>query len=194
MRESRMAPAIAPRLLVNDLAAQLQVGEEWAKGDPFALGTDLGPADAAPHAFGLYVTNELYREAGGSDRYQAFAQQQLNFALGANAWGSSFVVGAGTTYPHCMQSEIANLAGSLTGHGDIQLGATTDGPSSPANFVGLGTVTGMRACSAGSFSAFNTKSAAYEDNVLSWPSVEPADDYTAISLFAFSMGASSGRD
>ena len=194
MRAARMAPAIAPRLLVNDLAAQLQVGETWAKGDPFALGTDLGPADAAPHAFGLYVTNELYRQAGGSDRYQAFAQQQLNFALGANAWGSSFVVGAGTAYPHCMQSEIANLAGSLTGHGDIQLGAVTDGPSSPDNFVGLGTVSGMRACSAGSFSAFNNSSAAYEDNVLSWPSVEPADDYTAISLFAFSMGASSGRD
>jgi endoglucanase len=194
IRGSGMAPAIAPRLLVNDLAAQLQAGEDWAKGDPFALGTDLGPADAAPHAFGLYVTDELYRQAGGSDRYQAFAQQQLNFALGANAWGSSFVVGAGTTYPHCMQSEIANLAGSLTGHGDIQLGAVTDGPSSPANFVGLGTVSGMRACSAGSFSAFNSKSAAYEDNVLSWPSVEPADDYTAISLFAFSMGASSGRD
>ncbi len=133
-------------------------------------------------------------QAGGSDRYQAFAQQQLNFALGANAWGSSFVVGAGTVYPHCMQSEIANLAGSLTGHGDIQLGAVTDGPSSPDNFVGLGTVSGMRACSAGSFSAFNSKSAAYEDNVVSWPSVEPADDYTAISLFAFSMGASSGRD
>ncbi len=194
MRAARMAPAIAPRLLINDLAAQLQVGETWAKGDPFALGTDLGAADAAPHAFGLYVTNELYRQAGGSDRYQAFAQQQLNFALGANAWGSSFVVGAGTVYPHCMQSEIANLAGSLTGHGDIQLGAVTDGPSSPDNFVGLGTVSGMRACSAGSFAAFNSKSAAYEDNVLSWPSVEPADDYTAISLFAFSMGASSGRD
>ena len=194
MRAARMAPAIAPSLLVNDLAAQLQVGEEWAKGDPFALGTDLGNADASPHAFGLYVTDQLYQQAGGSDRYQAFAQQQLNFALGANAWGSSFVVGAGTTYPHCMQSEIANLAGSLTGHGDIQLGAVTDGPSSPGNFVGLGTVSGMRACSAGSFSAFNNSSAAYEDNVVSWPSVEPADDYTAISLFAFSMGASSGRD
>ena len=194
MRAARMAPAIAPSLLVNDLAAQLQVGEEWAKGDPFALGTDLGNADASPHAFGLYVTDQLYQQAGGSDRYQAFAQQQLNFALGANAWGSSFVVGAGTTYPHCMQSEIANLAGSLTGHGDIQLGAVTDGPSSPGNFVGLGTVSGMRACSTGSFSAFNNSSAAYEDNVVSWPSVEPADDYTAISLFAFSMGASSGRD
>jgi hypothetical protein len=194
MRAAHMAPAIAPAALVNDLAKQLQVGQTWAKGDPFALGTDLGSSDAAPHAFGLYVTDQLYQQAGGSGQYQAFAQQQLNFALGANAWGSSFVVGAGTTYPHCMQSEIANLAGSLTGHGDIQLGAVTDGPSSPANFVGLGTVSGMRACSAGSFSAFNNKSAAYEDNVLSWPSVEPADDYTAISLFAFSMGASSGRD
>ena len=89
-----------------------------------------------PDAFGLYVTNQLYQQVGGSDRYQAFAQQQLNFALGANAWGSSFVVGAGTTYPHCMQSEIANLAGSLTGHGDIQLGAVTDGPSSPATSSG----------------------------------------------------------
>src|SRR6202046_3487350 len=194
MRAARMAPAIAPGLLINDLAAQLQVGETWAKGDPFALGTDLGNADAAPHAFGLYVTNELYRQAGGSARYQAFAQQQLNFALGANAWGSSFVVGAGTTYPRCMQSEIANLAGSLTGHGDIQLGAVNDGACIPGNVVVLGTVSGMRACSAGSFSADNNAAAAYEDNVLSWPSVEPADDYTALSLVAFAMGAWSGRD
>jgi endoglucanase len=86
--------------------------------------------------------------------------------------------------------EIANLAGSLTGRGNIQLGATTDGPSDPANFVGLGTVAGMRACSAGHFAPFNTKTAAYEDNVVSWPSVEPADDYTANSLLAFALGGS----
>ncbi|HEX3956853.1 MAG TPA: glycoside hydrolase family 9 protein [Trebonia sp.] len=193
MRLSGMRPAISPRLLVKDMGAQLQVGETWAKGDPFALGTDLGDSDAAPHAFGLWVTNELYRQDGGSARYQAFAQQQLNFALGANAWGSSFVVGAGTVYPHCMQSEIANLAGSLTDHGNIQLGAVTDGPSSPANFIGLGTVSGMRACSAGSFAPYNSPAAAYEDNVVAWPSVEPADDYTAISLLAFAMGAASGH-
>jgi endoglucanase len=89
-----IAPVIAPRLLVNDLGAQLRVGEAWAHGDPFALGTQLGASDAAPHAFGLRVTNALYREYGGPTRYQAFAQQQLNFALGGNAWGSSFVVGA----------------------------------------------------------------------------------------------------
>jgi len=122
----------------------------------------------------------------------AFAQQQLNFALGANAWGSSFVVGAGTVFPHCMQSEIANLAGSLTGRGDIQLGATTDGPSSIGNFAGLGTVAGMRACSAGQFAPFNTTTAGYEDNVVSWPSVEPAADYTAASLFAFALAGDQG--
>jgi len=186
--ESEAGLISAPALL-DDLAAQLRLGENWAKGDPFELGTQLGPSDATPHAFGLYITNALYEYYGGGSQFAAFAQQQLNFALGANGWGSSFVVGAGTTFPHCMQSEIANLAGSLTGRGDIQLGAVTDGPSSPSNFIGLGTVTGMRACSAGHYAPFNTKAASYEDNVVSWPSVEPADDYTANSLLAFALAA-----
>jgi endoglucanase len=187
-----LSPVIAPATLLGDMAAQLRTGEAWAKGDPFELGTQLGPSDATPHAFGLFITDALYQEYGGSSQYAAFAQQQLNFALGANAWGSSFVVGAGTVFPHCMQSEIANLAGSLTGSGDIQLGATTDGPTSAANFIGLGTVSGMKACSAGNLAPFNTKTVGYEDNVVSWPSVEPADDYTAASLLAFAIGAGSG--
>src|SRR6202046_2775641 len=155
MREAESPPVIAPNALLSDMAAQLRVGEGWAKGDPFQLGTSLGASDASPHAFGLYITNAIYQEYGGSAAYRSFAQQQMNFALGANAWGSSFVVGAGDTFPHCMQSEIANLAGSLNGRGDIQLGAATDGPSSLANFKGLGTVQGMKACSAGDFKPFD---------------------------------------
>jgi endoglucanase len=189
MRQSGAAPVVAPATLLTDLAAQLRLGENWARGDPFALGTQLGPNDATPHAFGLYITNALYRRYGGTGTYQAFADQQLAFTLGANPWGSSFVVGAGTTFPHCMQSEIANLAGPLDGKGGIQLGATVDGPSSTGNFSGLGTVTGMRACRAGSYQPFDTKAAAYEDNVVSWPSVEPALDYTANSLLAFALAA-----
>jgi endoglucanase len=189
MRQADIDP-IAPSALLNDLAAQLRTGESQSRGDPFALGTQLGASDASPHAFGLFITDALYQKYGGSSAFESFAQRQLNFALGANAWGSSFVVGAGTVFPHCMQSEIANLAGSLTGSGEIQLGATTDGPSSIGNFVGLGTVSGMRACSAGQFAPFNTATAGYEDNVVSWPSVEPADDYTAASLFAFALGGS----
>jgi endoglucanase len=188
IRHAPFPPAVAPEALLSDLAAQLRVGQLAARGDPFQLGSALGSSDATPHAFGLYVTNALYRRYGGSAAYQAFAQQQLNFALGANGWGSSFVVGAGSTFPHCMQSEIANLAGSLNGRADIQLGATVDGPSNPSNFIGLGTVSGMRACRAGHFAPFNTAGAGYEDNVVSWPSVEPAADYSAISLLAFALG------
>jgi endoglucanase len=194
MRQAGDFP-VPPATLLGDLAAQLRAGQAQAKGDPFALGSGLGTSDASPHAFGLYITDALYQKYGGSDpsgRLASFAQQQLNFALGANGWGTTFVVGAGTVFPHCMQSEIANLAGSLTGRGDIQLGAVTDGPSATGNFQGLGTVGGMRACRAGNFAPFNTKTAAYEDNVVSWPSVEPADDYTANSLLAFALGADQG--
>ena len=191
MRQAGDFP-VARRTLLADMAAQLRAGQALAKGDPFALGAQLGNSDASPHAFGLFITDALYQKYGGSGRFTSFAQQQLNFALGANGWGTSFVVGAGAVFPHCMQSEIANLAGSLTGRGTIQLGATTDGPSSPSNFAGLSTVDGMRACSAGHFAPFNTKTAAYEDNVVSWPSVEPADDYTANSLLAFALGADQG--
>jgi endoglucanase len=177
--------------LLADLAAQLRLGEHWAHGDPFALGTGLGSSDATPHAFGLYVTSALLARYGVGNGFGGFGQQQLNYALGANPWGSSFVVGAGSTFPHCMQSEIANLAGSLSGTGDIQLGAVVDGPSSPGNFAGLGTVTGMRACHTGSYRLFNSPAAAYEDNVVSWPSVEPALDYSAISLLAFALAGQS---
>jgi hypothetical protein len=187
MKSTGGSPVIAPKVLLNDMAAQLRTGEAQAKGDPFDLGTQLGQSDAAPHAFGLYTTDALYQEYGGGSQFEAFAQRQLNFALGANAWGSSFVVGAGSTYPRCMQSEIANLAGP----GQVQLGAATDGPSGTANFEGLGSLSGMKTCSAGNYSAFNTKAVSYEDNVVSWPSVEPADDYTADSLMAFALGAAS---
>jgi endoglucanase len=179
--------------VLADLATQLRLGERWAHGDPFALGTGLGSSDATPHAFGLYVTGALLAGSGGGNGFGGFGQQQLDFVLGANPWGSSFVVGAGSTFPHCMQSEIANLAGSLSGSGDIQLGAVVDGPSSPGNFAGLGTVTGMRACHAGSYRLFDSPVAAYEDNVVSWPSVEPALDYAAISLLAFALAGQSPR-
>jgi hypothetical protein len=47
----------------------------------------------------------------------------------------------------------------------------------------------MRACRAGNFKPFNTTTTGYEDNVVSWPSVEPADDYTANSTLAFALAA-----
>jgi endoglucanase len=186
MQNAGGTPVIAPSVLLADMAAQLRYGEAQAHGDPFGLGTSLGQGDASPHAFGLYITDALYRKYGGNGAFDGFAQQQLDFALGANPWGASFVVGAGSGYPRCMQSEIANLT-----PGQLQVGATTDGPSGIANFSGLGTAPGMKACSAGNYAAFNSKTTGYEDNVVSWPSVEPALDYCVASLYAFALGAAS---
>src|SRR6185369_8237679 len=45
-----------------DMAAQLRAGQAQAKGDPFALGSQLGDSDASPHAFGLYITDALYQK------------------------------------------------------------------------------------------------------------------------------------
>jgi hypothetical protein len=164
MRETGFASGVTSGRLLEDLADQIQLGEAYAQGDadPFSLGTQLGQSDATPHAFGLYITNALYEEYGGSDQFQAFADQ-----------------------------EIANLSGSLNGEPPLQLGAATDGPTGLANLQGLSTVTGMRACSVPGFDRFNNSVAGYEDNVASWPTVEPADDYTAASLLAFSLAANS---
>ena len=105
MRQAGVHP-VAPGALLADLAAQLRAGESQAAGDPFGLGAQLGASDASPHAFGLFITDALYQRYGGSGQFEAFAQQQLNFALGANGWGTSFVVGAGQVFPHCMQSDV----------------------------------------------------------------------------------------
>jgi hypothetical protein len=61
MRQAGVFP-VAPGTLLDDLAAQLRAGQAQAKDDPFALGTQLGAEDASPHAFGLFITDALYRK------------------------------------------------------------------------------------------------------------------------------------
>ena len=39
------------------------------------------------------------------------------------------------------------------------------------------------------FSTFDGHAVRYLDDVQSWPSVEPADDYTATALLAFALSA-----
>jgi endoglucanase len=37
------------------------------------------------------------------------------------------------------------------------------------------------------FKAFTGKGSRYMDNVIAWPSVEPADDYTALTTLVFAL-------
>ena len=174
--------------LLNDLHTQLVNGTTQAQHDPFGLGIPYGQGDATPHALGYALEARFYDQMAGVSTYNIFGLTERNWALGANAWGASFIVGAGSTFPLCMQHMVANLSGTLNGTPPIVLGATVDGPSAISNFVGLGTVSGMRRCppdGSDPFKAFTGKGARYFDNVIAWPSVEPADDYTALTVLVF---------
>jgi hypothetical protein len=78
-----------------------------------------------------------------------------------------------------MKHRITLVAGTVAATASLLAAATAAGAAT----------TGMRACRAGHFKPFNTKATGYEDNVVSWPSVEPASDYTANSTLAFVLAA-----
>ncbi|HEV3310001.1 MAG TPA: glycoside hydrolase family 9 protein, partial [Chloroflexota bacterium] len=182
--------ASARRDVLSDLVRQLSSAEKIGRSDPFGFGLAYNShEDLTPHALGLSVEAQLYDAATKTERFAAFGRRELNWVLGTNAWGSSFVVGLASTFPHCLQHQVANLSGSLTGRPPVLEGAVVDGPNASSSFAGLGTVTGMNPCPANGtdqFRRFSARSVRYWDNVVAYPSTEPADDYTAptVPLFA----------
>jgi hypothetical protein len=184
--------AVGEGRLLADLRAQLGVGVARAAADPFGAGAIYDGFDAAPHTFGLIVTARLYRELSGDRRFDAFATQQRDWALGANPWGVSLMVGVGSTFPHCMQHVVANLSGSVDGSRPIVRGAVVNGPNSADLFTdGLGEFfeEGVTCPADGvdRFAAFNGRGSAFVDDVRSWQTVEPAIDFTAAALLAFAL-------
>jgi len=126
-----------------------------------------------------------YDQLTGTQAYAAYSQQWLANILGANAWGSSFIVGDGTTFPHCLQHQVANLAGSLDGSPPVLAGGAVEGPNGTAT---KGFVTGMNLCPANgvdTFAQFNGHHAEWQDNMQSFSNTEPAIDLTAASPLAF---------
>lgn len=148
--------------------------------DPFGFGA-AGQGDPVPHALGLAALAQLV----GS--HAELAQHQLDWALGANAWGTTFVVGAGTTFPHCLQHQVANLVGALDGTTPILRGATVDGPADLTGAANLGVPAGAKPCAITGFDAFDGTDPAqhYTDRVEVYATVEPADDYTATAFYAW---------
>ncbi|MEU9221772.1 glycoside hydrolase family 9 protein [Streptomyces sp. NPDC048376] len=179
--------------LEAELRRQVETGRRRAAGDPFRSGVVPRDFDAVPHTFGLLATAELYARVTGDHRYDDFAARQRAWVFGANAWGTSFMVGAGDLYPHCLQHQVANLAMSRTGRGDILRGAVVNGPNDADLLKDPDTVDGARPCSyapdGGPWSAFDARGAGYVDDVRAWQTVEPADDFTSTALYALSLTA-----
>jgi endoglucanase len=170
--------------LLGDLAKQLDGALAQASTDPFQFGFPWATWDTTSHGAGLSVLASEYDQLTGTNTYADWSGRWLASILGANAWGTSLIVGDGTTYPHCMQHQVANLVGSLDGTPPVLAGAVVEGPN---GVVYSGVVSGMRLCppdGSDSFAQFDSK-ALYKDDVQSFSTVEPAIDLTATSPLAF---------
>jgi len=171
--------------LLADLKKQLNKAVTQAGTDPFGFGFTWAAYDTTSHGGGLVVMANEYDNLTGTTTFQEFAHRWLANILGANAWGTSLIVGDGITFPHCMQHQVANLVGSLDGTPPVLKGAAVEGPNSIAT---RGLVSGMVTCPANGvdvFAQFNGNGAVFEDNVQSFSTVEPAIDLTASSPLAF---------
>jgi endoglucanase len=173
--------------LVEDLKRQLNIGTANAATSPFRTGVDITNFDAASRSFGFAATARLYRQVTGDRSFDAFGVQQRNFALGSNAWGISLVVGVGETYPKCPHHQAANLAGDPNGGKRVLYGAVINGPNGADNFADLGEMPPGAIPCTNSFEAFDGKGSRFFDDLRSWPSSEPAIDFTSTALLAFGI-------
>lgn len=167
--------------LIADVGRRLDAARERVDADPFGAGAFYTEGDATARMLGLAATAALYSRVTGDAQVVDVAWAQVGWVLGANAWGSSFVIGAGEVYPRCPQQPVANLTGrELTG-------AVVAGPAAVADFVDMTAPDGARECRSRSFDRFTGRGARYVDDVAAWPSVEPTLDATATGILALSL-------
>ncbi|MFC0433061.1 glycoside hydrolase family 9 protein [Kutzneria buriramensis] len=182
--------AVTEAQLTGDLARQLSDGVAEAAKSPFRTGASVTDFDVASHSFGFVATALLYGQLTGKHDYDAFATQQRDFTLGSNAWGTSLVVGVGSTFPDCMQHQVANLAGSLTGGTKVAVGAVVNGPNNASLFKSIDSLPdGGKKCGITSYKTYDSTTSRYMDDARTWQSSEPAIDFTSTAALAFSLTA-----
>jgi endoglucanase len=189
--------AVNQSTMLTALENQMAVAITQAGTDAWGFGVPWQNGDTTSHGGGLSVmASELYYLTGNSS-YNIYSQRWLANILGANSWGSSFIVGDGSTFPNCIQHQVANLAGALNGTSGgtpILWGAASEGP---ANAATSGTLPNMILCPGNgtdTFAVFNGNDgtynssdvAVYKDNVQSYSTTEPAIDLTSTSFLMFS--------
>jgi endoglucanase len=189
--------AVNQATMLATLENQTGVAITQAGTDVWGFGVPWQNGDTTSHGAGLSVmASELYYLTGKTT-YNTYSQRWLANILGANPWGSSFIVGDGTTFPNCIHHQVGNLAGALNGTSGgtpILWGAASEGP---ANAATSGVVPGMILCPANEadpFAIFNgndgkyspSQVAVYQDNMQSYSTTEPAIDLTSTSFLMWS--------
>ena len=178
--------------LLADMKKALDGALAQAATDPFGFGFPWATWDTTSHGAGLSVMASEYDQLSGTSTYADVSSRWLDNILGANAWGSSFIIGDGSTFPHCPHHQVANLVGSLDGSPPVLKGAAVEGPNGT---LYSGFQTGMRNCppdNSDPFAQFNS-TAKFRDDIESFSTVEPAVDLTATSPLAFARQAAGLR-
>jgi endoglucanase len=185
--------AISAKGIRRQLLEQVDDAIAQARSDAWGFGDNWSNGDTTSHGAGLSVMASEAYNITRTKKYDVYSQRWLANILGANAWGSSFIVGDGSTFPNCIQHQVANLAGALDGTSGgtpILWGAAVEGPASAAT---SGVVGGMILCPKngadvfkkfnGNDGRFNTSPVAeYRDNMQSFSTTEPAIDLTSTSF------------
>lgn len=189
--------AVSQSSIRQQLLQQVNDAITQAGTDPWGFGDQWSAGDTTSHGAGLAVMASEAYYLTQSQSYNTYSQRWLANILGANPWGTSFIVGDGTTFPNCIQHQVANLVGALDGSSGgtpVLWGASTEGPASAST---AGVVPGLILCPANgvdTFKKFNgndgaynaSQVAVYKDNVQSYSTTEPAVDLTSTSFLMWS--------
>ena len=175
--------------LQNDMRMKLENAVAQADKDPFGFGYLVGSGEYTFQAARISAMASEYDYMTHSSRFVVNSQHWLANILGANAWGSAFIVGDGSTFPHCLHHQVANLVGSHDGRSPILAGAMVAGPNGELE---SGAPHGVSPCSSHepeAFSEFDGNGVHYKDSVKFYSTVEPAIDFTSSSLLMFAWRA-----
>jgi endoglucanase len=189
--------AVSKSSIRSQFLRQVDDAIKQSASDPWGFGYQWSYGDTTSHGAGLSVMASEAFHVTDAERYDKYSQRWLANILGTNAWGSSFIVGDGSTFPNCIQHQVANLAGALDGTSGgtpVLWGAAVEGPASSAT---SGVVGGMILCPANAvdtFKKFNgnagafapSQVAVYRDNMQSYSTTEPAIDLTSTSFLMWS--------
>ena len=186
--------AVTPHDLLADLRQQLRTGADRASRDPFGYGGAWDESDSIAHGMGLAITAQEVADLDGDPAPAVQAGDWIGNMLGANIWGVTMIVGDGDNPTRCLQHQVANLAGSLSGHGLVLRGAGVEGPDTPDSVTG-GSIAGMRACPVDGVDAyrmFTGRHSRFKDNVENYVNTEPGIDLTVLSPLMFAWRIAHG--
>jgi endoglucanase len=181
--------AVSQADLVNDLRAKLESAAAQADRDPFGFGYSVDRGEYTFQATRFSAMACEYDYMTKSTTFASYSRDWLANILGANAWGSTFIVGDGSTFPHCPHHQVANLVGSHDGRPPILAGAMVAGPTGNLESGAPGGVVSCSSDQTDDFSKFDGNGVRYRDSTKFYSTIEPAIDFTSSSLLMFAWRA-----